>query len=326
MGGYVAKQRLGNSELQVSRLCFGCNVLGWTADEQRSFELLDALAASEINFLDTANTYQTWVPGHGGGESEAIIGKWLKLSGKRKEVVIATKLGKPMGDGGKGLSRKYMFSEVEASLKRLQTDYIDLYQSHEDDPNTPLEEAMGAFAELVKQGKVRAIGASNFKGARLAEAIEIAKKNGWPAYVSLQPHYNLVYRTEFESDLEPVCAKYGLAVLPYFALASGFLTGKYRSEDDLKNSARGGMVKRYFNERGLGVLHALDEVAKKHGVTQGQIALAWLMARPVQTIPIASATTIAQFEQLVEATRFELDRESVQQLNAASAEAVPSPS
>ncbi len=321
----MAKQKLGNSDLQVSRLCFGCNVLGWTADERRSFELLDALAASEINFLDTANTYSTWVPGHQGGESEEIIGRWLKLTGKRKEVVIATKLGKPMGDGGKGLSRKYMVEEVERSLRRLQTDYIDLYQSHEDDPNTPLEETMETFAQLLKQGKVRAIGASNFKGARLREAIEVSKKNGWPTYVSLQPHYNLVFRAEFETDLEPVCKKYGLAVLPSFALASGFLTGKYRTEADLEGKARAGMAKRYMNDRGFRVVDTLLEVAKKIGATPSQVALAWLMARPVQTIPIASATTLAQFNELVEATRLDLDRESVEQLDAVSAETVPSP-
>lgn len=319
------RQRLGKSDLQVSRLCFGCNVFGWTTDEQRSFELLDALEGSEINFLDTANIYQTWVPGHVGGESETIIGRWLKRTQKRSAVVIATKVGKPMGDGGKGLSKQYVLHEVERSLRRLQTDYIDLYQSHEDDPNTPLEETLSVFAELIRQGKVRAIGASNFKGSRLAKAIAVSKNNRYPAYVSVQPHYNLAYRKEFETDLEPICKTHGLAVLPYWSLASGFLTGKYRSVADLKDSARGAMVKRYMDERGFRVVAALADVAKRVNATQGQVALAWLMARPVQTIPIASATTLTQFHELVEAARLKLDRDAITQLDAASAGAVSSP-
>jgi len=322
----MQKHSLGNSELQVSPLCFGCNIFGFTTDEQRSYELLDALADSEINFLDTADVYSTWVPGHVGGESETIIGNWLKRSGKRAQVVIATKLGKPMGEGKQGLSRKYMVQAVEDSLLRMHTDYIDLYQSHEDDSNTPLEETMEAFALLIQQGKVRAIGASNFNGSRLAEAIEVSRRKGWPSYVTLQPHYNLVYRPEFENDLEPVCRKYGLAVLPYFALAGGFLTGKYRSAADAEGKARGGMVKRYMTERGFQVMTKLIEVSKRLGATPGQVALAWLMARPVQTIPIASATTLMQFNELVEAMRLTLDRESIEQLDAVSAEAVPSPS
>jgi aryl-alcohol dehydrogenase-like predicted oxidoreductase len=322
----MRKQKLGSSGLEVSPLCFGCNVLGWTADEQKSFELLDAMTAAGINFLDTANTYQTWLSGHVGGESEKIIGNWLKRTGKREQVVIATKLGKPMGDGGKGLSRKYMMDEVERSLRRLQTDYIDLYQSHEDDANTPLEETMEAFAELIKQGKVKVIGASNFKAARLDQAIETSKQHGWPTYISLQPHYNLVWRTEFETELEPVCRKYGLAVLPYFSLASGFLTGKYRTEADMEGSSRAGMVKRYFNDRGLRVVAALDEIARKHGSTPAQVALAWLMARPVQTIPIASATSRKQLDELVKAMELKLDRESLEKLDVVSAETVASPS
>jgi aryl-alcohol dehydrogenase-like predicted oxidoreductase len=322
----MERHKLGSSGIEVSPLCFGCNVFGWTADEQRSFELLDAMTDGGINFLDTANTYQTWLPGHVGGESETIIGNWLKRSGKRQQVVIATKLGKPMGDGGKGLSRKYMMEEVERSLRRLQTDHIDLYQSHEDDANTSLEETMEAFAQLVKQGKVKAIGASNFKAGRLEQAIETSKQHSWPTYVTLQPHYNLVWRTEFETELEPVCKKYGLAVLPYFSLASGFLTGKYRTEADLEGSSRAGMVKRYFNERGLRVLGVLDEIAKKHAASLAQVSLAWLMARPVQTIPIASATSRKQLDELVKATELKLDRESLEKLDVVSAEAVPSPS
>ena len=322
----MQKRKLGSSGIEVSPLCFGCNVFGWTADEQRSFELLDAMTDKGINFLDTANTYQTWLPGHVGGESETIIGKWLKRSGKRDKVVIATKLGKPMGDGGKGLSRKYMMEEVERSLRRLQTDHIDLYQSHEDDANTPLEETMGAFAELIKQGKVKAIGASNFKAGRLEQAIETSKQHGWPVYVTLQPHYNLVWRTEFETELEPVCRKYGLTVLPYFSLASGFLTGKYRTEADLEKSSRATMVKRYFNDRGLRVVSTLDEVAKKHDANPAQVALAWLMAKQVTTIPIASATSKEQLGELVKSTELKLGRESLEKLDTVSAETVASPS
>ncbi len=312
-------RKLGNSGLEVSPLCLGGNVFGWTADEKTSFEILDALAAADFNFIDTADVYSRWVPGHQGGESETIIGNWLKRTGNRKKVIIATKAGMEMGPGEKGLSRSYILRAVERSLERLQTDYIDLYQAHKDDPQTPLEETLEAFAELIKKGKVRAIGASNYTADRLAAALEISEQHGYPRYESLQPHYNLYYRAEYESTLEPLCLAKGLGVIPYFALASGFLTGKYRSEADLAKSPRGQMVKKYLDERGLRILAALDQVAQKFHSTPGKVALAWLMARPSITAPIASATSVEQLRDLIDAANLQLDRASIELLNQASA-------
>ncbi len=244
-------RKLGHSSLEVSSLMLGGNVFGWTLDEPSSFKVLDAFVDAGLNFIDTADIYSTWVPGHTGGESETIIGNWLKKSGKRSKIVLATKVGMQMASGKKGLSKSYIFQEVEDSLRRLQTDTIDLYQSHEDDPSTPLEETLGAYGELIKQGKVRFIGASNYSADRLAEALKISKENGLPSYQSLQPKYNLYERSEYEAALEPLALKEGLGVIPYFSLASGFLTGKYRSESDVDKSARGGgVVKKYLNERG----------------------------------------------------------------------------
>jgi len=293
----------------------GTNVFGWTADQAASFRILDAFVDAGFNFIDTADVYSRWAPGHTGGESETIIGKW----GKRDKLIIATKVGGEMATDKKGLSKSYILRAVEDSLQRLQTDYIDLYQSHYDDPTTPLEETLEAYDQLIKQGKVRAIGASNYTAERLAEALQVSERNGYPRYESLQPLYNLYDRAEYEAELEPLCLDKGLGVIPYFSLASGFLTGKYRSESDLSKSPRGARVKKYMDERGFRILAALDEVAQRHHATPAKVALAWLMARPSVTAPIASATTVDQLRDLIEATRLRLDAASIDQLNRASA-------
>ena len=314
----MKKRKLGDSGLEVSPLAFGGNVFGWTADETMSFRLLDAFVAEGFNLIDTADLYARWVQGLEGGESETIIGKWLKRSGKRQSVIIATKVGKEMGPDKKGLSRSYIFQAVEESLRRLQTDYIDLYQSHEDDTQTPLEETLDAFDRLIQDGKVRAIGASNFSAKRLAEALQVSEKYGYPRYQSLQPLFNLYDRADYEKDLEPLCREKGLAVISYFSLASGFLTGKYRSEADLADRARADIVKKYLNERGYRILEALGRVAQQHNVTPAQAALAWLIAQPTITAPIASATNLEQLNQLIQATTLELDPSSMALLNQAS--------
>ena len=315
----MKKRKLGKSGPEVAPLALGGNVFGWTADEAMSFKLLDAFVAHGFNLIDTANNYSRWVPGHQGGESETIMGKWLKQRGVRDKVIIATKVGMEMGADEKGLAKAYILKEVEQSLKRLQTDYIDLYQSHIDDAATPLEETLEAYAQLVKQGKVRAIGASNYGGERLAQALEVSAKHGYPSYQSLQPHYNLYERSDYESNLEPVCREKGIGVITYFSLARGFLTGKYRSDADLSKSPRGGGVKAYFNERGFRILETLDKVAKERGSTPARVSLAWLIARPSVTAPIASATNLEQLNDLIEATKLELDRGTIEQLNRASA-------
>ena len=312
-------RELGRSGLQVSRLCLGGNVFGWTADEANSFSLLDAWVDAGMNFVDTADVYSRWVPGHHGGESEAVIGRWLKRSGRRDKLVIATKVGMDMGEGRRGLAKDYIRASAEASLRRLQVDVIDLYQSHEDDPKTPLEETLAAYAELIAAGKVRAIGASNYSAARLSEALAVSAKHGLPRYESLQPLYNLVERPAFEAELEAICVENGLGVINFYALASGFLTGKYRSEADLGQSPRGQGVKKYLNERGLRVLAALDAVAERLDATPAQVALAWQIARPSITAPIASATNMAQLEDLVAATQLKLDAAAIKKLDAASA-------
>lgn len=315
----LERRQLGNSELKVSPLCLGGNVFGWTADESTSFRLLDAMVDHEINFVDTADVYSTWAPGNKGGESETIIGKWLKRSGKRDRVVIATKAGMEMGPGRKGLSKGYILQAAEDSLRRLQIDCIDLYQAHEDDPSTPVEKTLEAFAEIVKQGKARVIGTSNFSAERLLESLKASKANGYPRYESLQPHYNLYQRADYETTLEPVCLENKIGVISYYSLASGFLTGKYRSEADLVKSPRGKSASKYLNERGLKILAALDEVAAQHKSTPARVALAWLIARPSITAPIASATTVEQLHDIAEATKLKLDRGAIELLNAASA-------
>lgn len=314
----VKKRQLGNSGLEVAPLAFGGNVFGWTVDDSTAFSLLDAFVAAGFNLIDTADVYSKWVPGNQGGESETVIGKWLKRSGKRQQVVIATKVGFEMGPAKKGLSKAHIMNSVEESLQRLQTDTIDLYQSHVDDAGTPLEETLEAYAQLVQQGKVRVIGASNYSAERLKEALESSGKRGYPRYESLQPHYNLYERADYETKLEPACLEYGLGVIPYFSLARGFLTGKYRSEADLSKSSRGAGVKKYLDDRGLRILAALDEVAKQYSAAPAQIALAWLMARPSITAPIASATNLKQLDELMGATQIQLNRAAMDTLDQAS--------
>jgi aryl-alcohol dehydrogenase-like predicted oxidoreductase len=315
----MEKRKLGNSGLEVAPLAFGGNVFGWTVDEPTSFALLDAFVEAGFNLIDTADMYSTWVKGNNGGESETIIGKWLKRSGTRAKVVIATKVGKEMGPNRNGLSKTYIRQAVEDSLRRLQTDCIDLYQSHADDPETPLEETLEAYDQLIKQGKVRAIGASNYSAARLAQSLEVSEKTGYPRYESLQPLFNLYDRVDYEKELEPLCREQGLGVISYFSLASGFLTGKYRSEDDLTKRARGNFVKKYLNARGFAIIEALDKVAQEHNMTPAQVALAWLIAHPSITAPIASATNLEQLNELIEATTIELNPSVIDLLNQASA-------
>ncbi|WP_207430023.1 aldo/keto reductase [Sabulibacter ruber] len=315
----MKKRTLGRSGLEVAPLAFGGNVFGWTIDEKTSFQLLDAFTESGFNLIDTADGYSVWVPGNNGGESETIIGNWLKSRGNRDKVVIATKVGWEIAPDKKGLKRDYIFERVEESLRRLQTDYIDLYQSHVDDTSTPFEETVEAYDRLIKAGKIRAIGASNIKAGRLRQALEISQQHNLPIYQSLQPEYNLYSRQEFETDLEPLCLEAGIGVINYYALASGFLTGKYRSEEDLNKSQRGGGVKRFLNERGFNILHALDEIAAKHNANPAQISLAWLMARPSITAPIASATSLEQLADLTKAAQLELSQEDIAALDQASA-------
>lgn len=312
---------LGRSGLATAPLAFGGNVFGWTADEATSFRLLDAFVDGGFNLIDTADVYSTWVPGHSGGESETILGRWLKLSGKRDRVLIATKVGKPMaGEGRTGLSPRWIRQAVDDSLRRLQTDRIDLYQSHEDDPSTPFEDTLATYAELIRAGKVRAIGASNHTAARLAEALDMSERLKLPRYETLQPLYNLVDRAAFEAELEPLVRERGLGVINFFGLARGFLTGKYRSEADLARSARGAGVKAAcFNERGWRILAALDEAAAALKATPAQVALAWQMARPTISAPIASATSVAQLDELMGAARLSLDAATVDALDRASA-------
>ena len=318
----MERVKLGKSDLEVPVICLGGNVYGWTLAEEDSFRQLDAALEAGLNFIDTADVYSRWVPGHKGGESETILGKWLAKGNKRSNVILATKLGIDMGDGKQGLKPAYIEQAVEDSLRRLQTDYIDLYQAHKDDQETPLEETLSAFDKLVKQGKVRHIGASNYGGARLAKALQTSKDNGLVSYISLQPKYNLVERDEFETDLLPVVQEHTLGVLPYYSLAAGFLTGKYRSKKDAEGKARGGTVAKYLNDWGFNVLRALDEVAAQHHSTPGRVALAWLMVQPGVTSPIASATSDKHLDDLIESTRLKLDHASIEKLNTVSAPAL----
>jgi aryl-alcohol dehydrogenase-like predicted oxidoreductase len=310
---------LGQTDLQIAPIVFGGNVFGWTIDEARSFEILDAFVAEGYNCIDTADVYSSRVPGNQGGESETILGRWMKARGNRRNIVLATKLGSPMGPDKKGLSKAYIMEAVEASLKRLQTDYIDLYQAHRDDKDTPLEETLSAFDALIRQGKVRAIGASNYEADRLSSALEISKSRGLHRYESLQPEYNLYDRAHFESGLEKICREQGIAVIPYYSLASGFLSGKYRSAEDVTKSPRGeGIKNKYLNERGLRILKALDEVAAETRSNPTQVALAWLLHQPSITAPIVSATTREQLRDLVQAPRLELSQEALSRLTQAS--------
>lgn len=313
----MEKRQLGNSGIEVSPLAFGGNVFGWTIDEATSFKLLNAFVDAGFNVIDTADSYSRWAPGHTGGESETIIGNWLKQRSDRDKIIIATKVGSDMGEGT-NLKRHYILRSVEGSLKRLQTDYIDLYQSHFDDLNTPVEETMEAFATLVQQGKVRAIGASNLSIERLKASNDHSKANGLPRYETLQPHYNLYDRQKFEKDYQAYCVDINISVLPYFPLASGFLTGKYRSEKDFSKSIRGSSMGKYMNERGFKILQALDEIAERYNITPATVSIAWLLAQPTIAAPIASATNTTQLDELINAANLNLDKEAIDLLNEAS--------
>ncbi|MEZ2350607.1 aldo/keto reductase [Caballeronia sp. RCC_10] len=313
----MQKSTIGTSDLKIAPLVFGGNVFGWTADERTSFSILDAFVDHGLNFVDTADVYSAWVDGHQGGESEAIIGKWFKESGKRHKIVLATKVG--MLSTRAGLSAANIAAAVDDSLRRLKTDYIDVYFSHLDDDKTPLDETLDAYQKLIAAGKVRVIGASNYKGERLEEALRVSKESGLPAYQVLQPEYNLYDREGYETDLEPVVEKHKIAVVTYFSLASGFLSGKYRSKDDTTQAARGSRVEKYLNDRGLNIVDALVEVATRNSTTPATVALAWIIARPSVTAPIASATSVKQLESLAAATQLQLSAEDLKILDEASA-------
>ena len=317
----MQRRKLGSTGFEIAPLAFGGNVFGWTADEATSFRLLDAFVGAGFNLIDTANSYSRWAPGHTGGESETVIGNWIARRGRHDDVVIATKVGSDVGLGYRCLRRDCIVREVELSLRRLKVDAIDLYQSHWDDDKTPFEETLDAYARLIEQGKVRAIGASNLTAARLAEALDVGRRAGLPTYATLQPQYNLCVRSEFEGPLAEVCVREGLGVISYFALAAGFLTGKYRSEADLAKSPRGAGVKKFLDARGMRILAALDQVSKQVGATPAQVALAWLLSRPAVTAPIVSATSIAQLDELLASTRVELDAEALRALDDASRDA-----
>ncbi|MXV52543.1 aldo/keto reductase [Pedobacter sp. HMF7647] len=314
----MKKRKLGKSELEVYPWAFGGNVCGWTIDEKASFNVLDSFIDHGFDFIDTADVYSKWVAGNKGGESEAIIGNWLQKRKGRDKIILATKVGSEMEPGKKGLSKDYILSAVEASLRRLKTDYIDLYQSHYEDPETPIEETLSAYQQLLKDGKVRVIGASNYKPSSLEDAINVSKEQNLPAYQTLQPEYNLFARQEFETELQPICVQNGLGVITYFSLASGFLTGKYRTEADFNKSKRGAGMKKYLNKRGEKILKALDEVSNRTQSTPAQVSLAWLLTREGITAPIASATSSEQISDLSKAFSLNLDEESLRILNEAS--------
>ncbi len=316
----MSHRTLGRTDLRVSPLCLGGNVFGWTADEAASFAVLDAYVDGGGNFIDTAESYSRWVPGHQGGESEAILGRWMRARKNRDQLVIATKVGAPMGEAPeqRGLSRRRIMEAVDGSLRRLQTDVIDLYQAHFDDSATPLEETLSAFDELVKAGKVRHLGASNYSAARLNEALDTARRLGLRPYEAMQPEYNLLDREQYEGELQKTCQEHGLGVITYYSLASGFLSGKYRKDQPLPASSRAAAVQReYMNPRGFRVLEALDQVAARYEATVSQVALAWVMAQPGVTSAIASATTVPQLQELLGAVPLQLDADALARLTEA---------
>ena len=313
------KKQLGNSDLYVSPICFGGNVFGWTIDEKTSFELLDAFIDAGCDFIDTADVYSRWKPGNKGGESETIIGNWLAKKGSREKVIVATKVGSDMGEG-KTLRKEYIVKEVEQSLRRLQTDYIDLYQTHYDDETLPVDEALEAYNDLVKRGKVRCIGTSNMSAERLLQSLQVSKEKGFSSYQTLQPEYNLYARKHFEENYQSICLENNISVITYYSLASGFLTGKYRSEADFTKSQRGGGMKKYLNPRGFSILHALDEVVNRYKSTPATVSLAWLIAQPSVAAPIASATSLQQLKSLTDAVQLQLDEDALGILNKASKE------
>jgi len=312
----MQKQKIANTDLEVAPVNFGGNVFGWTIDERQSFEILDAFAGAGFNFIDTANTYSWWVNGVG-GQSETIIGNWMKTRGNRDKTVIATKVGSQTKDHPVDISKKQILKCVDESLKRLQVDCIDLYYTHFDDGVTPVEETMSAYDQIVKAGKVRYIAASNVSPARLIESFEVAEKNGWAKYIALQPHYNLLERAKCETEYMPLVEKYGLTVFPYWALAAGFLTGKYRTKEDLSKSVRGAGIEKYLNEKGLSVLAALDQLAEKHQTQLATIALAWLLHQPHVLAPIVSATNLSQLQPMIDAPKLKLDGDDLALLDSA---------
>lgn len=312
------KIQIGTTDIKVAPFNLGGNVFGWTLDERKSFEILDAFVDAGFDFIDTADMYSYWVDGGAGGQSETIIGKWMKARNNRDKVIIATKVGGATGVNEVDTSRKHILETVEKSLKRLQTDYIDIYYTHYDDEKTPIEETLGAYDELIKQGKIRHIAASNISPERLRESMEISEKNNLPKYQALQPLYNLVEREGYEKNYAPLVEEFGLTVFPYYALASGFLTGKYRSKDDLAKSVRGKGVANYLNDKGLNILKALDELAEKHNAVPATISLAWLSAQPNIGGPVASATSIEQLNQILASTKINLSQEDLELLDKAS--------
>jgi aryl-alcohol dehydrogenase-like predicted oxidoreductase len=313
----MEKIKIKNTDLLVAPINFGGNVFGWTLDEKKSFDILDKFTAGGFNFIDTADTYSWWVNGKG-GQSEEIIGKWMKERNNRNDVVLATKVGSETKEHGFDISKKHILKSVDESLARLQTDHIDLYYTHFDDGKTPVEETLEAYDEIIKAGKVRYIAASNLSSERLKESFEVAEKNNLPKYVALQPHYNLLEREKFESQYADLVKEYDLSVFTYWSLAAGFLTGKYRNEDDLKKSARGEGVRKYLDEKGLNVLKALDEISARLETTQASVALAWLLANPLVTAPIVSATSESQLKTLFAAPELKLSSEDVELLNKVS--------
>jgi len=315
----MEKRQLGETDLHIYPVVFGGNVFGWTLDEKQSFELLNGFTGAGFNFIDTADVYSRWKPGNTGGESETIIGKWMKEKKNRQEIILTTKVGSDMGDGKKGLKKQYILKAVEDSLKRLQTDYLDLYQTHFDDLDTPVLETLEAYDQLVKDGKIRWIGASNMSVERLKESLATSLEHRLPAYQTFQPHYNLYERESFENGLEPVCLGHNLGVITYYSLESGFLTGKYRTKDDLGKSPRGGKMEQYFNDRGLRILEALDEISKQYNTTPAAVALAWLIQRPSVTAPIVSATSLKQLDSIIRAPELDLDANAIKFLTANSA-------
>jgi aryl-alcohol dehydrogenase-like predicted oxidoreductase len=315
----MQKRQLGTTGLHIYPIAFGGNVFGWTIDQNKSFEILDAFTGAGFNFIDTADVYSRWAQGNSGGESETIIGNWLKARNNRDSVIIATKVGSDMGDGKKGLKKEYIIQAAEASLKRLKTDYIDLYQTHFDEESTPVQETLEAYQQLIKDGKVRYIGTSNMSRERIIESLQVAQEHGLPLYETLQPHYNLYEREGYESACEPIALANNFGVIPYFSLASGFLTGKYRNEEDFSKSARGAGMGKYLNNRGYKILHALDEVAGQFNTTPAAVALAWLIHRPGITAPIVSATSVDQLKSIIEAPKLDITAHEIELLTQESA-------
>ncbi|SDR09726.1 Predicted oxidoreductase [Chryseobacterium soldanellicola] len=313
----MEKRKIKNTDLSIAPINFGGNVFGWTLDEKKSFNILDKFIDGGFNFIDTADTYSWWVNGKG-GQSEEIIGKWMKARANRHGLVVATKVGSETKEHGYDISKKHILKSVDESLQRLKTDYIDIYYTHFDDHKTPVEETLSAYDEIIKAGKIRYIAASNLSPERLQESFDIAEKNNLPKYVALQPHYNLLEREKFEQDYAPLVEKYNLSTFPYWSLAAGFLTGKYRSEEDLSKSQRGEGVRKYLNPKGFEVLKALDEISAKHKTTQGAVALAWLLANPLITAPIVSATSESQLQTLFAAPTLNISSEDIELLNKAS--------